>query len=482
MSTICTDQVAGLLSERTANEWLREAGTRATPRMLFGEFWLEGELAIMFGDAGSGKSLLAMQIAEALARGRGIEPIGQQTQGQEVLYFDLDLDAKQFELRYSREGRRAGRRGQPYRFSERLRRIEVDLSATVPEGYSGMDEYLAEAIESKVRETGAKILIFDNINRLKRTCESIREALPIMQALKRLQRRYGLSILVLAQTSRRATTRGLDIADLPGGKLLSNFADNIFAIGESRMYSAARYLKQIGPKSTERIFGSENVPTFGLEKIGGDFLGFKFWWFAREREHLVPGNDRGRWETLSRVKSMAEQGMSVRDIAVQLGRSKSAVHRLLRIVGNAECGTRNAELGSEVGENSEVGPPDGGTQAEPERLRETYLAQRGGVGLPTIPIDAEPAVANSGAAVQDDLATRAGAPPDASVSPPGSPPLTHMVTPLGKDIWVERFDTIGRPDVWYGYDRKGRKFKYTRHPPYAIYVTQVKEDAAESSG
>jgi KaiC/GvpD/RAD55 family RecA-like ATPase len=464
--------------------------------MLFGEFWLEGELAIMFGEAGSGKSLLAMQIAEALARGRGIEPIGQQTQGQKVLYFDLDLDAKQFRVRYSRESNSSERNGRQYRFSERLRRIEVDLSAEVPEGYSGIDEYLSEAIEAKVRESGAKILIFDNINHLKRSCESVREALPMMQALKRLQRRYGLSILVLAATSRRTTTRELDITDLPGGKLLSNFADNVFAIGESRMYSAARYLKQIGPKSTERIFGGENVPTFGLEKIGGNFLGFRFWWFARERDHLIPGTDRGRWETLARVKTMAEQGMSVREIAVQLKRSKSAVHRLLRIVGNAECGTRNAESLSErgavaAGSFSSVRSTEGGTQNDDElsdeatesdfeRWKEFYRKRREAGESKAVSVDTE-AEEHFDAAEQDDSPPAAELKPRVPISPPGSPPLTHMVTPLGIDVWVEKFDSLGRPDVWYRYDRQGRKFIHTRNH-YGMYVKLMEDDAGEPGG
>ena len=45
------------------------AGGVTPPRPLFGEFWREGELALLFGAAGTGKSLLAVQLAESLARG-----------------------------------------------------------------------------------------------------------------------------------------------------------------------------------------------------------------------------------------------------------------------------------------------------------------------------------------------------------------------------------------------------------------------------
>jgi hypothetical protein len=175
---------------------------------------------------------------------------------------------------------------------------------------------------------------------------------------------------------------------------------------------------------------------------------------------------------------MAEQGMSVRDIAVQLGRSKSAVHRLLRIVGNAECGTRNAELGAEAVESSEEGPPEGGTQNEPERLREAYLNQRGGSS--SISCNIVSAVGDPDDGHRDDPANSVEVGPNPPEFVPGSPPLTHMVTPLGRDVWVETFDTLGRPGVWYSCDSKGRKFKHTRGH-YGVYVKHLNEAAVESS-
>src|SRR6476619_4312838 len=79
---------------RRAKEWRAEAKERPAPRMLFGEFWLEGELAIMFADTGQGKSILAVQIAESLAAGRSIEPLRCTAAAQKVLYFDFELTDK----------------------------------------------------------------------------------------------------------------------------------------------------------------------------------------------------------------------------------------------------------------------------------------------------------------------------------------------------------------------------------------------------
>jgi len=70
--------------------------------MLFDEFWREGELAMMFGASGTGKSILAVQIGEALARGRALDGFRMpRTRRQKVLYVDLDTSAKRFRTRYS---------------------------------------------------------------------------------------------------------------------------------------------------------------------------------------------------------------------------------------------------------------------------------------------------------------------------------------------------------------------------------------------
>jgi RecA-family ATPase len=86
---------------RTANKWLEQASSRPIPRMLFGKFWYEGELCILFADSNLGKSILAVQIGNAINRGTSIDPFGFEAEAQPVLYFDFELTDKQFEARYS---------------------------------------------------------------------------------------------------------------------------------------------------------------------------------------------------------------------------------------------------------------------------------------------------------------------------------------------------------------------------------------------
>src|ERR1700744_1089830 len=85
-----------LLTIRPANTWLLQANKRAIPKMLFGKFWHQGELCILFADSNLGKSILAVQIGDAISTGRSEAPFECEAEVQPVLYCDFELNAKQF--------------------------------------------------------------------------------------------------------------------------------------------------------------------------------------------------------------------------------------------------------------------------------------------------------------------------------------------------------------------------------------------------
>ncbi|MES2810096.1 MAG: AAA family ATPase, partial [Bacteroidota bacterium] len=92
-----------LFKVRTANTWLQDASTRAVPKMLFGRFWYEGELCILFADSNLGKSILAMQIANSINCHEAITPFELEAERQPILFYDFELTDKQMEARYSNE-------------------------------------------------------------------------------------------------------------------------------------------------------------------------------------------------------------------------------------------------------------------------------------------------------------------------------------------------------------------------------------------
>jgi RecA-family ATPase len=214
-----------LFGLKTAAAWIEEAKRRPVPKMLFGEFWLEGEIAILFADTGKGKSILAVQIADALAQGTQVENFTNNAPAQTVLYIDFELTSKQFEMRYA-EDNETGEDNlkNHYQFSPNFLRAEAKTLEDHPRPiYKSFDDYLTAMMNKLLRATEAKILIIDNLTCLKQRNESTDEAVRLMKALKEQRKEFGLSILVLAHTPKRALKSPLTVNDLQGSKILSNF-------------------------------------------------------------------------------------------------------------------------------------------------------------------------------------------------------------------------------------------------------------------
>lgn len=320
-----------LFTERGMGEWLASAATKPVPRRLFGEFWAEGELAILFADTGAGKSALAMQEADSICTGNSIAGFAMEAAPQSILYFDFELTEMQLQKRYAVEQRADGRLWYDthYSFSERFRRIEINSTSSIFDSVTNWEQTLVSEMERKIIASGAKIVIVDNITYLARETEKGKFALPLMQRLNELKKLHGLSIMVLAHTPKRDESRPLSLNDLAGSKILANFADSVFAIGKSSRDRNLRYLKQLKARSTDLIYSTDAVAVFRFEKAD-NFLGFEYVCAASEYDHLKTPSDTDKSELIERVKTLSGQGRSQRAIARELNISIGAVNKYLR--------------------------------------------------------------------------------------------------------------------------------------------------------
>jgi len=328
------EELATLLGVKTASDWMRTAADKPVPKMLFGEFWLEGELGVMFADTGKGKSILAVQMAEAIARGNSIEPLKTTARAQTVLYLDFELTEKQFEMRYTEDlDTEAGedRLRNQHQFSDNFFRAQIDVNGEFPEQFASFEEYLRDAIRKLVKHLSATVLIVDNISFLKRSNEHVTAAYDLMLELKKLKNELGLSILVLAHTPKRSVSKPLTVNDLQGSKILSNFADSVFAIGQSRIESDIRYIKHIKQRSNDHLYDARHVPSFRIRKLGGNFLSFSFMRYTTEQVHLFNYEDAMVYKRVRAIQKFAREGMSQRTIAAEMGISLGSVNRYLQM-------------------------------------------------------------------------------------------------------------------------------------------------------
>ena len=311
---------------RPVNEWITEAMKKPMPKPLFGHFWIQGELCVLFASTNTGKSILSVQMADYISCGVSNDPFTVSCGPQKVLYFDFELSDRQFTKRYSETD--GERYLNPYSFHPNFIRYEKQ-SAAPPDGQTMTDFYL-DSTEKEVQEQDAKVVIIDNITWINSRLEKAADAGPFMQRLNDIKKDNDLSILLIAHTPKRSAGEELSINDLQGSAMLMNFMDSAFAIGASKQDPALRYIKQVKVRDAEHVYNSENVVTCYLEKAG-NFLGYRFEEFGEERHHTRTPSDDELNDLDRKIIDLYEETQgSYREIAKELRTSKSKVSRVLK--------------------------------------------------------------------------------------------------------------------------------------------------------
>ncbi|HEY8783423.1 MAG TPA: AAA family ATPase [Mucilaginibacter sp.] len=308
---------------KPAADWLQLANGQQGDDMLFGDFWYESELCILFADTNVGKSILAVQIGNSLSRGEPIPGFCMKPQPANILYFDFELSTKQFEKRYSSD-----KHGN-YHFSPNFYRVVFNPGAAGAHKFGSYAGYINNAIENILITTGARIIIIDNITCLRSSTDSAASAISLMRNLLAIKNKYALSVLVLAHTPKRNPAKPVSRNDLQGSKMLINFADSAFAIGESQAIPGQRYLKQIKQRSGSQVYGAANVCLCGIVKPY-NFLQFGFDGCGAESDHLMHYTEQHRKDTETRVIQLRSRGLTLREIAAETHISFSTVDRLLK--------------------------------------------------------------------------------------------------------------------------------------------------------
>ncbi len=306
-----TNFEAGFFRCRTANQCLTDAKSQPVPTDLFYSLWFENELTILFADTGVGKSVYAVQIADAISRSR------------KVLYIDLELSDKQFQKRYSVEFENE------YLFKDNFYRIAFKSRYSIPAGTT-YEDYFITSLIILLERTGAQVVIIDNMTRLiSADTDKAQTAKPVMDRLNELKFDYGLSILCLEHTRKTSSSQPISLNDLQGSKMKSNFADSAFTIGRSAKDANIRYVKQLKARSCENIYDSENIIVYEIIKEV-NFLHFRFIEYSNEQDHLKQINDDEKTAKIEQVLQLHSQSISNRAIALQLGISEGVVRKWLK--------------------------------------------------------------------------------------------------------------------------------------------------------
>lgn len=315
----------GCLVVKEANQWVEEAKKRPIPNMLFSELWYENEFCILFADTNVGKSILAVQIADSISRGKPIPGFTNEGGAKKVLYLDFELSDKQFEYRCSDDYTNH------YQFNPNFLRAELYQGLEIPKEYKGIEDYLCDTLEEIILKNQIQVIIVDNITYLKSDNERAKDANQLMKLLNKLKFKIPVSILVLAHTPKRDASKPLTENDVAGSKSLMNFCDSSIGIGRSSMGPSYRYIKQVKQRTGEQVYHSENVALCQLNKAS-NFLCFEFIGFSTEGEHLKQTNFNSLSERDEEMEELIKEGLSNVKIAEQLGLSEGAIRKRRKVL------------------------------------------------------------------------------------------------------------------------------------------------------
>jgi predicted ATP-dependent serine protease len=299
-------------------------------KRIFGSLIAEGDLCIFFGKSGTGKSLVGYQLAEAIASGRNFFDMlddsnienydnGEQkyyklineAPPQKVLYVDFEMSGEQIAYRYSHktENDRI-----VYQHNENLKILKFDSR-----GFADKTLYI-KGIEEYIFKSGIKIVFIDNMSNISMKGEDADSSTNVMNMLKDMQEKYGLTLIILAHTPK---IDGLAIKTedmLKGSSNFANFAESIFCISETTKDNAIRYLKQFKNRFGDKEFGEEKVIEIEFKKKLDGNKGFVFSGYFNENNEISQSNKDKKEALIAEIINMIQRnkGIGTYEVAKRL--------------------------------------------------------------------------------------------------------------------------------------------------------------------
>lgn len=307
------------LEIKNLNKVLQEAIQQPSPKQMFGEFWYQNELCILFACENVGKSILAIQAGEDVAR-----------TGNKVLYLDFELSAQQIKQRYSNKN------VDFHCFNENLLYYNGEVMN---------EEELFDFLLSSIAQYQVNTIIIDNISYMANGLESGTNALTLMKRLNEMKKDFNISMLLIAHTKKRNNKNIITSDDLSGSKKIVNFCDSAFCIGRSNINQNEIYLKQIKVRNGEYKYTTDNVLVGRILKVNS-FLKFVPSREDIEEDLLKPDKSGAKLDKVilkQRCLMLHYKGISNREIAKRLGITEGTVRNWLKLYEVEEGGnTRKA--------------------------------------------------------------------------------------------------------------------------------------------
>jgi predicted DNA-binding protein (UPF0251 family) len=295
-------------------------------KCLFGSLLKEQDVTILFSDEGIGKSILAIQMGTAAAKGKALFDMPDIFPNEcgpiKVQVCDYELEVRELYDRYSDP-----ENGEAYDFGDNFFRTDMN-----PEFYDmkNADDKLLKATILEIERNEPQLLIVDNITWLTAESQDAQIATAFMTKILMLQRRMKMTIIVIAHCPKRNTSEPLESKHLSGSTNLKNFAKNLIGVAASKLDPNIRYIKHIKMRNGIKEFGYDNVIQCHIEKEPHSaFLKWKYMDTTPENIHLTfPEMEMTKDEMCKEaIRLQDEEGLSLNAIIKKM--NLTCVHTTL---------------------------------------------------------------------------------------------------------------------------------------------------------
>lgn len=230
--------------ERTRPNEITQRPSSHLPKPLLGGLWQEDELCIFFGPTNTGKSILTVEIANAIANGEGLfNGLLPSSGPRKVLYVDFEQSSGQFQIRYQN------------------RVFHNDFERIVPNwDVADLKDFKRRVVlnmEQWVTKLGARVLIVDNLSVVNPDNTQAGDAAELVQSFRRIRSKLGISIMLVGHTPKLPWGQRIELQNLAGSAQMSNLIDSCFSL--NRFSPLKVYIKQLKQRNDEQLFGSGNV-------------------------------------------------------------------------------------------------------------------------------------------------------------------------------------------------------------------------------
>lgn len=195
---------AGGFLVASMNDTLEKAKKLPPLVPLYDNIVLEGDLSVIFGQSGIGKTIFAMQIASDIA-----------AKGKRVLYVDFEMTERQLYARY-----------QSIVFPDTFFRAEVDKDH--------INDNVLKGIEEVAKANMAQVVFIDNITALSQSLDKGSDAGVLMAELNRMKKENGWTMIILTHVPKQYSgNTPLILSAIQGSAKINQLVDDVIGLAQS---------------------------------------------------------------------------------------------------------------------------------------------------------------------------------------------------------------------------------------------------------